>query len=886
MTSACLDRLAPLSTRCAFDRQRNTESTDHVDHPERVDRGDELSFTARKDLTTRSAGTEKGQEKTAPKTLLLSPDTASCNVWGDVGARKYRAPRIGEIPRDVAIDRSPTASPTSRAKRLISDTGQSPTDAPGPSITEYSQEVRKDSALYLEEEAETLTSRKPTTDADVPRRQSSGYVSTRGSFDDNRRNSATSGDTQQDPSPYLKERRRSSKLSSKVLAGRVEESIDETAPNTSEEIMPTTGVHRKMSSSGLDMPNIEEMKGTDEIQHPQISRKEDQPPAANISKLQLLKTSAKFMPVKDSCSVDVEVVQPRKNVRLLQKKGKILPVDTLMSTDVDGNAIDQVVSIKSELEVQQEEDDDVQTVTEGKDRNDGAVSELNSALSDLSVKGLHEGDGSKKQTEGSADNSQTADTRRRAGETMPSQQLPGDASNVTDRPPTIVCPPSSSLHHSSPQGSPKIRRAFSKESENLFGNQDDNQHLNEYEVQGEIGKGSFGVVKKVYNKYNHTLYAMKILNKKKLMKKAGIFGRVVPGKTSVDPLANVHREIAILKKLDHPNVVKLIEVLDHPDKNNFYLVFELVHRGEILVIPTNQPLKEETARRYFRDVVMGVEYLHYQKIVHRDIKPSNLLVDRNDRIKIADLGVSTELREPGELLSGQIGTPAFSAPETTVTGAEFSGPPCDLWSMGVTLFALLVGDVPWRSSDSKTVQALIRDAPLAFPEGSEVSANLRSLIGRMLEKPPEKRATIIDVKQHPWLTRDGAEPLPSQTDTCRVPITVTNEEVTKLGTLVLVKNMLRQHSLQNPFLPKRSTRSTANNEAAVTTLTGSVGQGGVSSSHDVIRDEKSECFQKTGRSNSAPDSCDWHTSGRQVSVETPLPSVMEVSSQESEVDRR
>jgi len=66
--------------------------------------------------------------------------------------------------------------------------------------------------------------------------------------------------------------------------------------------------------------------------------------------------------------------------------------------------------------------------------------------------------------------------------------------------------------------------------------------------------------------------------------------------------------------------------------------------------------------------------VHYQKIVHRDIKPSNLLVDRNDRIKIADLGVSTELREPGELLSGQIGTPAFSAPETTVTGAEFSGP--------------------------------------------------------------------------------------------------------------------------------------------------------------------------------------------------------------------
>lgn len=123
-----------------------------------------------------------------------------------------------------------------------------------------------------------------------------------------------------------------------------------------------------------------------------------------------------------------------------------------------------------------------------------------------------------------------------------------------------------------------------------------------------VFQGSFGVVKKVYNEEDGMHYAMKIVSKRKLMKKTGIFGKIPPRRAGADPLAKVYKEIAILKKLDHPNVVKLVEVLDHPDKDNLYLVFELVHRGEILVIPTENPLTEETARRYFRDVVMGVEY--------------------------------------------------------------------------------------------------------------------------------------------------------------------------------------------------------------------------------------------------------------------------------------
>lgn len=126
-------------------------------------------------------------------------------------------------------------------------------------------------------------------------------------------------------------------------------------------------------------------------------------------------------------------------------------------------------------------------------------------------------------------------------------------------------------------------------------------------------QGSYGIVKLVYNEEDETQYAMKILSKKKLMKKAGIFGRMAPGRKA-NPLAKVYREIALLKKLDHPNVVKLVEVLDDPDEDNLYLVFELVQRGEILQVPTDKPLDEETARKNFRDVVMGVEYREYSNL--------------------------------------------------------------------------------------------------------------------------------------------------------------------------------------------------------------------------------------------------------------------------------
>ena len=120
-----------------------------------------------------------------------------------------------------------------------------------------------------------------------------------------------------------------------------------------------------------------------------------------------------------------------------------------------------------------------------------------------------------------------------------------------------------------------------------------------------------------------------------------------------------------MKKLDHPNVVKLVEVLDDPEDDNLYMAFEYLEGGEVVdEIPTENPLEERSAWLAFRDVVLGLEYLHYQKIIHRDIKPSNLLRDRDGLVKIADLGVSDEFHGADAFLTNTAGTPAFTPPES------------------------------------------------------------------------------------------------------------------------------------------------------------------------------------------------------------------------------
>ncbi|KAG8182334.1 hypothetical protein JTE90_028179 [Oedothorax gibbosus] len=377
----------------------------------------------------------------------------------------------------------------------------------------------------------------------------------------------------------------------------------------------------------------------------------------------------------------------------------------------------------------------------------------------------------------------------------------------------------------SPTSSPRLPRHHKpKECRKIYLESHPNyEQLNHYRLKGEIGQGSFGIVKLAYNEEDDTHYAMKVLSKKKLMRRAGLYGRVPPTrdgqKTRIGPLAQIYREIAILKKLNHTNVVKLHEVLDDPDEDNLYMVFELVQRGPVINVPTNEPLPEMKAWQYFRDIVMGIEYLHYQKIVHRDIKPSNLLLSNDDRIQISDFGVCNQFEGVDAFLSDTAGTPAFVAPEVLKGTREvYSGKALDIWQTGISLYSFVFGDVPFQHTNILALYTKIKAAPVTFPDKHKISDSLKDLLSRMLEKDPKQRITLSGIKEHKWVTNDGLSPLPSEEENCH-PVEITNDDIQasinsipKLGTLILVKSMLRKHSFSHPFKYSRNVNSLADAE--------------------------------------------------------------------------
>ncbi|GAC98341.1 likely protein kinase [Pseudozyma hubeiensis SY62] len=305
--------------------------------------------------------------------------------------------------------------------------------------------------------------------------------------------------------------------------------------------------------------------------------------------------------------------------------------------------------------------------------------------------------------------------------------------------------------------------------------------INQYSITDTIGRGAYGTVRKaVLTEQPDVAFAVKEFGKTRLRKThraehlrkpARGRGMQRPGNRSdptkggpnpkqdeqdeaKDPLTLIRHEIAILKKLHHPNVVQLFEVLDDPTKDNLYMVFEYCPDGTVIDVKPNvntKPLPEDVARLYFVQILMGIEYLHENEIVHRDIKPDNiLLTDNRKTCKIVDFGVSEMFLKPGDdTMQKSAGSPAFMSPELCTAGhAEYHGKSDDVWSFGVTLYCMVVGHLPFNKDNFYAMYEAIKNDEPEYPD--HLSDDLKDLLQKMFIKDPAKRITVPQMREHPW----------------------------------------------------------------------------------------------------------------------------------------
>ncbi|RLN06038.1 hypothetical protein BBJ28_00013742 [Nothophytophthora sp. Chile5] len=302
--------------------------------------------------------------------------------------------------------------------------------------------------------------------------------------------------------------------------------------------------------------------------------------------------------------------------------------------------------------------------------------------------------------------------------------------------------------------------------------------VNGYKIMEMLGEGTFS---KVYHCANSggNEFALKILNKSFLKRKREY--KRVDGKLVLsNAFQKVQKEVAIMKKLSHSNLVKLHEVIDSLEDDKLFLVLELIRGGQIMHWDdkkfrysahgsTTGVLDKAAVRNCLRDVVDALDYLHHNQICHRDIKPENiLLASAGGHYKLADFGVA-HMREdeptttaPSSPVGTAVrlrsteGTYHFLAPECT-TGEEYDPYQVDVWALGVTMHALLLGTLPFGGNVASlsAVMDSIREDPLVLPP--ELDAECAELLSRLMEKDPNSRISVAQLKAHPWLIRASDE---------------------------------------------------------------------------------------------------------------------------------
>jgi serine/threonine-protein kinase 11 len=264
--------------------------------------------------------------------------------------------------------------------------------------------------------------------------------------------------------------------------------------------------------------------------------------------------------------------------------------------------------------------------------------------------------------------------------------------------------------------------------------------LGKYVMGDKLGDGSYAKVKEAIDSETLCRRAIKIMKRKKLKK--------IPRGEE-----NVEREIQLISKLDHPNIMRLIEVFYNDEKGKIYMVLEyccavlndMLEQSPVKKFPTWQ------AHFYFCQLMDGLEYLQSSRIVHKDIKPGNLLLDTAGVLKIADFGVAEmlDLFAPDDMIKVSQGTPAFQPPEVANGVERFPGFKVDIWSCGVTLFNFVTGSYPFEGHTIFRLFENIGKGEFDVPR-ADVDTVLEGLIRGMLNKNFDERFNVKQVREHDW----------------------------------------------------------------------------------------------------------------------------------------
>ncbi|EGG22862.1 putative protein serine/threonine kinase [Cavenderia fasciculata] len=293
--------------------------------------------------------------------------------------------------------------------------------------------------------------------------------------------------------------------------------------------------------------------------------------------------------------------------------------------------------------------------------------------------------------------------------------------------------------------------------------------LSDYELHKELGRGAFSIVYLVTEKKTKKQWAMKVIDRKSSSKAA------------------LQTEIEIMKKIDHPNIVKMYEYFESTDK--IYLVVELVTGGPLFdKIMEKKSFTEKEARTIVKQLLESLQYLHSMGIVHRDLKPENLLLKNESDLTIAlsDFGLSKILADD-VFMKTTCGTPSYVAPEVlnNISNAPTAySEAVDMWAVGVIAYILLCGFPPFYSDDIRKLFESILNASYDFPDDywKNISKEAKHFINCFLTVDPSKRYSAKMSLAHPWITQaPQSHPLPHWNDQIKKYVVIRRNESKKFG---------------------------------------------------------------------------------------------------------